>query len=374
MRHELNQEQLLMHDSIKQQVMMIQQEPAHSFKEKWKAIAQTGIIGIAVDPSQGGLGLGAFDQLVAFEALGRASSDNGFNFALAAHTLACVIPISKYASSEQASTILASFLNGSNICANAMTESESGSSVYQLQTKAHLQNDNQYILNGSKTFISNGAIADYCLVYAETTANKGFFGGISAFLVPNNAYRCIQSYAKMGLESVDLSELLFEQSVVDVSCLLSKAGGGGFIFNESMEWERTCLAGLHIGAMERVMQQVIEFAKSRKSNGISISKYQAISHRIAEMQVLIDTSKTIAYSTARMLDKKLNVSRESSTTKLYVSEAVAKFMLEALHIFGASGYIKDYGIEQEVRDALAASIYSGTNDIQKNIISSNLGL
>lgn len=374
MKHELSNEQLTMQESIFDWVLKNISTQTLSFDEQWKSIAQVGIIGLAVAKDKGGAGLGAFDLLLSLEALAKSSKDNGLNFAVAAHTLACVLPIAKYGNEKQITEILPRLINGDAICANAMTESESGSSVYQLQTKATENTSDTYQIQGTKTFITNGKVADYCLIYAETTANKGFFGGISAFILNKNQFICTQDFDKMGLSSASLAELHIPEITIPNNTLLGKKGAGAFIFNESMEWERTCIAGLHIGTMERVMQQVIQFVKTRKSNGISIHKYQAISHRIADMQVMIDTSKSLAYSSARMLDKQLNVSRESSTTKLYVSNCVRNFMLEALNIFGAYGYITEYGIEQEVRDALAASIYSGTNDIQKNIIVSNLGL
>ena len=373
MRHELSNEQITLQESIID-LVTTNFTPSLSFTEKWQILAQSGIIGIAIPTNQGGIGSGAFDLLVALESLSKASKDNGLNFALSAHILACVVPIAKYASSNQLEEIVPDLISGKKICANAMTESESGSSVYQLQTKAIELNPSQFQIKGSKTFITNGSIADYCLLYAETTPDKGFFGGLSAFILNKSQFNSIRNFDKMGLENATLSEIHIPDSIVDSSSLLGKKGAGAYIFNESMEWERTCIAGLHIGLMERVMKQLIQFVKNRKSNGLSISKYQAISHRIADMQVMIDTSKTLAYSTARMIDKKLNVSKESSTTKLYVSNCVKNFMLEAQNIFGAYGYIKEYGIEQDLRDSLAASIYSGTNDIQKNIIVSNLGL
>jgi alkylation response protein AidB-like acyl-CoA dehydrogenase len=374
MKHELSNEQLLMQDSIQNLIASKFVDKTLSFDDKWKIIASTDIIKIAVDKEKGGLGLGAFDLLLALESLSTASNDNGLNFAIAAHTLACVIPIAKYGSEFQINTLIPSLMNGTHICANAMTESESGSTVYELQTKATELDENTFRINGTKIFITNGAVADYILSYAETTAGKGFFGGISAFILDKNNFTCIQNFDKMGLESASLSEIFIDNKTISHQSLLGKKGAGGVIFNESMEWERTCIAGLHIGAMERVMKQVIDFAKTRKSGSQSISKNQAIAHAIVDMQVMIDTSRSIAYSTARMIDKKLNASRESSTTKLYVSECVKKFMLQAQSIFGAYGYIKEYGIEKEVRDALASSIYSGTNEIQKNIIASNLGL
>lgn len=374
MWHEFTPEQINLQESIGHLARSVCSNSNWTFQQKWQAIAQSGIIGISIEKEKGGAGLGAFDLFIALEALARSSEDNGFNFALAAHTLACVVPIAKYGSVEQLTTILPQLIDGRAICANAMTESESGSNPYDLQTKAVELTEGQYQINGCKTYITNGAIADYCLLYAETSANKGFFGGLSAFLIDKSKYKCTHEFEKMGLESAHLSEIRIENCLIDSNSLLNKKGAGAIIFNESMEWERTCIAGLHIGAMERVMKKTIQFVKSRKSNGISISKYQSISYRIADMQVMIDTSRALAYNTARMIDKQLNVSKESSTTKLYVSTCVKNFMLQALDIFAAAGYIKDFGIEKEVRDALAATIYSGTNDIQKNIILSNIGL
>jgi alkylation response protein AidB-like acyl-CoA dehydrogenase len=141
-----------------------------------------------------------------------------------------------------------------------------------------------------------------------------------------------------------------------------------------MEWERVCLTGIHLGAMQRVLNKTLDFVKQRKSLGQSIGKFQGISHAIAEMKMNLEVAKNYAYYAAWSLDHKKNVSMEAAIAKLFVSNSVKSFMLQAMQIFGAYGYIADYGIEQEVRDALASTIYSGTSEIQKNIIASNLGI
>jgi len=344
-----------------------------SVGDKWIYIANTGIIGTCVDVEYGGLGLSALDMILALEAMAKGSSDNGLSFAIAAHSLSCVIPINKYGSSIQKQNYLPDLISGKMIAANAMTESESGSDVFHLQCKA-IKNGENYILNGTKTFISNSASSSLVLTYAATNPDKGFFGGVSAFIVDEGDYKIGTQFKKMGLENCSLGEIIFEETKLTESNLLGKEGGGAFIFNHSMEWERICLAGIHLGAMQRVLNKTIEFVKQRKSLGQSIGKFQGVSHAIADMVSTLDVARNYSYRAAWCLDNKKNVSKEAAITKLFVSNTVKNFMLQAMQIFGGYGYIAEYGIEQEVRDAMAATIYSGTSEIQKNIIASNLGI
>ncbi len=371
MDFELSGDQKLLQETIFEATSSMSQ--SLSFEDKWQYIADTGIIGTCIDNEYGGLGLGATDMLIALEAMSKGSSDNGLSFAIAAHTLACVIPIHKYGTVHQKQQYIPSLIDGSMIAANAMTESESGSDVFNLQCKAK-KVEGQYLLNGSKTFISNSAASSLVLTYAETNPDKGFFGGLSAFIVEKDQYKIGASFKKMGLENCSLGEIIFEQSSLSETNLLGKEGGGAFIFNHSMEWERICLAGIHLGAMQRVLAKTIEFVKQRKSLGQSIGKFQGVSHTIADMVCTLDVARNYAYKSAWCLDHKKNVSKEAAITKLFVSNTVKNFMLNAMQIFGGYGYITEYGIEQEVRDAMAATIYSGTSEVQKNIIVSNLGI
>jgi alkylation response protein AidB-like acyl-CoA dehydrogenase len=344
-----------------------------TFLEKWKHISQSGIIGITVDSNFGGSSLGALDQVLAFEALARGNSDNGLSFAIAAHTLACVIPLNIYGTPVQKQNYFPALINGDLIMANAMTESESGSDVFNMQSTASKSGD-KYILNGIKTFISNSFYSRLVLVYASTNKDKGFFGGITAFLAEENTYSKGKIFTKMGLDSCSLGEIIFSDSGIPAVNILGQEGGGAVIFNHSMEWERICMAGIHLGAMQRVLEKTIDFVKQRKSSSQSISRYQSISHSVADMHAGLELAKNYTYKAAWMIDQKLPVGREASVVKLYVSNTVKDFMLKALQIFGGYGYITEFGIEQEVRDALAATIYSGTSEIQKNIIASYLGI
>jgi len=371
MNFELSEEQRLLQENIFEAARKMPHDA--DFNQKWKYVADTGIIGTVIDADYGGLGLGAIDMLIALEALGKGSVDNGLSFAIAAHTLACVVPIHKYGSVAQKDKYLSALMNGSMIAANAMTESESGSDVFNLQCKAIKENDD-YVLTGNKTFISNSAVSSVVLTYVATNPDKGFFGGLTSFIIDRKDYKIGQTFEKMGLENCSLGEIIFDGSRLSADAILGKEGGGAFIFNHSMEWERICLAGIHLGAMQRVMTKTIEFVKQRKSLGQSIGKFQGVSHAIADMQVALEVAQQYAYKSAWLLDHRKNISKEAAITKLFVSNSVKQFMLQALQIFGGYGYITEYGIEQEVRDSLSATIYSGTSEIQKNIIASNLGI
>lgn len=367
----LNEEQLLLQENIFESAKKT--ERSISNESRWKTVAATGISGLCIEEEFGGSGKGALEMIIALEAFAKGNPDNGLSFSLAAHTLACVIPIAKFGSTSQKKKFLPSLINGDLIAANAMTESESGSDVFNMLCKAVKKNEN-YLLNGTKTFVSNSTVANLVLTYALTNTEKGFFGGITAFLVEKNKFKTGTVFAKMGLESCPLGEIIFEDSGLTSDNILGKEGGGAVIFNVSMEWERICMAGIHLGAMKRVLDKTLEFVKTRKSQGKALSGFQSISHSLAGMATTLEVARTYAYKSAWLLDNQKSVGKEAAITKLFVSNSVKDFMLQAMQIYGGYGYTRDHGIEQEVRDALAATIYSGTSEIQKNIIAANLGI
>lgn len=367
----LNEEQLLLQDNIFKSAAKL--NSTISYESKWKTIARTGILGLCIDEEYGGSGKGAMEMIIALESFAKGNTDNGFSFSLAAHILACVIPISKYGTASQKKKYLSSLISGEMVAANAMTESESGSDVFNMRCKAIKSNGN-FVLNGSKTFISNSSIAGLVLTYALTNPEKGFYGGVSAFLVEKEKFKKGSVFSKMGLESCPLGEIIFDECILTSDSLLGIEGSGAVIFNNSMEWERICMAGIHLGAMQRVLDKTLEFVKTRKSRGQSISGYQSVSHALADMTTSLEVAKMYAYKCAWLLDNRKSAGKEAAICKLFVSNSVKDFMLKTMQIYGGYGYIKDYGIEQEVRDALAATIYSGTSEIQKNIIAANLGI
>jgi alkylation response protein AidB-like acyl-CoA dehydrogenase len=178
----------------------------------------------------------------------------------------------------------------------------------------------------------------------------------------------------MGLRTSPIGELVFDNVRVPKSAVLGKVGGGGPIFNQSMEWERTCLVAAHVGAMERLLEKAIEYAQTRKSYGQRIGQYQAVSHRIADIKVRLEAARLLTYRTATRLETSRTVGLDAAMTKLFVSESLVETALDTVRVFGGYGVMTEYGVERALRDAIPGTLYSGTNDIQRNIIARWLGL
>jgi alkylation response protein AidB-like acyl-CoA dehydrogenase len=344
-------------------------------RDLWHKCAGQKLTGLTIGTEYGGAGLDPISTILAMEAFGYGCEDGGLSFSVAAHLFATVIPIWKYASEEQKSKLLPSLCSGKKHGANAITEDENGSDVFNMNTTAIKHNDG-YILNGTKTYITNGSEADTILVYALTDKEKGFFGGITPFIIDSKitGFSVERIFNKMGLKTCIMSQLKFDNVFVPKENILNHVGSGATIFNYSMDWERVGIAALHVGVMQKLIEQVIAFAKNRQSQGESLSKKQVIAHRISDMKVRLEASRLLTYKAAFGLENdKLNT-LNASIAKVFVSESLIKTATETMHIFGAKGYLIEYDIERTVRDSLASTIYSGTSEIQRNIISKYLEL
>lgn len=308
-----------------------------------------------------------------FEAIGYSSKDGGLNFAMGAQTLAATIPFWIYASSEQKEKYFNQLKNGSLICANAITEPEAGSDIFSMKTSS-MKNGNTYTLNGLKSFCSSIKEADLAIVYAVTDKEKGAHGGISTFIIEKSHFNVGQTYSKMGLRTCSIGELILANSCVKESQLLGKEGAGLGIFTTAMDWERIGLSAIYVGTMHRLFEQSLAYAKTRSQGGKQIGKNQAVSHKIADMKTIIHTCRVLVYNVAKKLGKERTVSELASMCKLYVSESYIKICQDAMQIHGGNGYMEEYEIERCLRDAQASIIYSGTSEIQKNIIAKWNGL
>jgi len=354
----------------------MERDEAHAFPhELWLKCGSLGLQGLVVPQEYGGTGADALTTVIALEALGYGCEDGGLVFAICAHLLACVVPIWKHGSEEQKRRYLPELTSGRMIAVNAMTEPESGSDAFNMKTRAHADGDD-FVIRGVKTFSSNGPVANLAVVYAQTDPNRGYLGGVTAFLVEENTpgFKKGQTFQKMGLRSCPIGELVFDDVRVPRSAVLGQVGSGGPIFNQSMEWERTCLVGAHLGSMERLLDQAVEFAKTRKSFGQRIGAYQAVSHRIADMKVRLEAARLLTYRTATKLETSKSVGFDAAMTKLFVSEALVDTALATVRTLGGYGVMAEYGAERALRDSIAGTLYSGTNDMQRNIISRWLGL
>jgi alkylation response protein AidB-like acyl-CoA dehydrogenase len=342
--------------------------------EAWKKCAAFGIQGLPVSEEYGGQGADALTVVLVMEALGYGCRDNGLLFSLNAQMWSSEMPILRFGSEQQKQRYLPGLCDGSLIGVQAMTEPGSGSDAFNLATRADSV-DGGYLLEGSKTFITNAPIADVFVVFARTDPAKSF-AGISAFLVDRETPRLSvgRPLHKMGLRTSPMSEVFFSRCEVPAESLLGPAGGGMAIFNSSMDWERSCILASSIGTMERQLEECISYARERKQFGRAIGKYQAVSHRIAEMKVRLETARLLLYRLGWLRKQGRVAAMESAMVKLYLSECFVENSLDALRIHGGYGYMTEYEVERDVRDAIGSRIYSGTSDIQKNIVASHLGL
>jgi alkylation response protein AidB-like acyl-CoA dehydrogenase len=344
------------------------------FEAGWRKCAEFGIPGISMPEEYGGLGLDAMTSVATMEGLGYACKDSGLLFSLNSHIWTCESPINKFGSTAQKERYLPRLVAGTIKGGHAMTEPDSGSDAFSMRCKAEKKGD-RYLLNGSKTFITNAPIADILLVFAVTDRQKGF-AGISTFIVEKGfpGFSLGTPLDTMGLKTSPLGEVFLEECEVPEENRLGQEGAGSGIFNSEMEWERSCLFAAHLGAMESVLEACVRHARERKQFGKSIGKYQSVSHKIADMRVRVELSRLMLHKVASMKAQGKRAPLESAMAKLFISESYVQTCTDALHIHGAYGYSTEYDFERHLRDAIAGKIYSGTSEIQRNIIATFLGL
>ena len=344
-------------------------------RDLWLKCGGMGLQGLAVPEEYGGAGLDGLSSAIALEALGYGCRDGGLVFAICAHLLSCAIPIWKFGTAEQKDRYLPGLCDGTLIAVNAMTEPGSGSDAFAMTTRAESDGD-VFRINGTKTFSSNGPVADLALVFAITDAEKGYHGGVTAFLVEKGTkgFRLGQKFEKMGLRTSLISEMVFDDVCVSPDAVLGGVGAGAMLFTHAMDWERVCLFASHVGTMERLMEKAIEYARTRTQFGQPIGKFQAISHRIADMKVQLEAARLLTYKAAWRLERTRSVSLDACIAKLFVSESLVRTALGTVQIFGGYGFMVDYEVERALRDAVGSTLYSGTSEMQRNIIARWLGL
>ena len=342
--------------------------------EGWRKCGKFGIQGLPIPKEYGGSDAGILTTVCALEALGYGCRDNGLMFSLNAHMWASEVPLLHFGTPKQKERYLPKLVSGEWIGIHAMTEPGSGSDAYSLRSRAERHGD-CYVINGSKTFISNATYADVVIVFANLYPEKGP-AGVSAFIVEKGTpgFSVSRKLHKMGLRTSPMAELAFQDCAVPVENLLGKEGGGQAIFTASMEWERTCILASHLGAMQRTLETSVKYAKERTQFGQPIGQFPAIANKIAEMDVRLETARLILYKAAWLKEQGRHTLREASIAKLYVSESSVASALDAIQIHGGYGYMTEYQIERELRDAISSRIYSGTSEIQKKIIAGFHGL
>lgn len=343
-------------------------------QEGWDKCAQFGIQGLTLPQRYGGSDMDVLTSIAAMEGMGYACSDSGLLFSLNSHIWTCEMPILKFGTDDQKDKYLPGLANGSLKGGHAMTEPNFGSDAFGIKCKA-VKKGNTYVLNGTKTFITNAPLADILLVFAVTdTSNK--FAGLSVFLVEKSfpGFAIGTCEELMGLRTCPIGEVLLQECEVPEENRLGNEGAGAAIFNSEMEYERSCLFATHVGAMEKILEECIDYAKNREQFGKPIGNNQSISHKIADMKVRVELSRLILYKAAWMKAQGKRAPIESAMAKLYISESYLQNCLDAIQIHGGYGYSTELDFERHLRDSVAGRIYSGTSEIQKNIIAQFLGI
>jgi len=337
-------------------------------KTLWEKCSQLNLHGVFVSEKNGGLNYSLQDGLSLFESIGFSFRDNGLSFGIAAQQLSCAITIDKYASNENHIKLLNDIVNGKLIVAHAITEKSSGSNVFDLSSGYSLQNDNNSIsIKGEKTYCSNLPVADYMLCYSSALDDLGKNNVCSAFLISTRELGDIKYIDKMGLNTCLMGEVNFEINV-DTDALIGKEGTGVSMFQEAITYERLGMASLHLGTIERLINEAIEWVKNRKSGSTYLSSHQAITHNLVKLHNEWLTTRSYMYYLTSKENKFSKLFIHASILKDKVSELYVDSCLKILQIYGGLGYTKKNEIERMMRDAMASKIYSGTSEIQKEIV------
>lgn len=343
--------------------------------ELWMRAAKFGIQGMHIPEEFGGRG--AADILTAtsaMEAIGYGCPDGGLLLALNSQMWVVELPILHFGTEFQKSHFLPKLCSGQWKGAHGITEPDAGSDVFSMKTTAK-KVDGGYVLNGEKCLVTLAPLCDVAVVVASTNPARGKWG-VSTFLVENGfeGFARGENHSKMGLRTVPIGELHFKDCFVPESHLLGKEGEGFASFNYSLEFERCCILASQVGTMQRQLERAVAYAKKRAQFGKSIGKFQSVSNRIADMKVRLETARLMLHKVAWLKSKGKTAMMEAAILKLYLSECYAQSSEDAVRIHGGMGYLRENGIERDLRDAIGGLLYAGTSDIQRNIISGLMGV
>jgi alkylation response protein AidB-like acyl-CoA dehydrogenase len=342
--------------------------------EAWRACAKFGVQGLPVPAGLGGGGADILTTVLVMEALGYGCRDNGLLFSLNAQMWSLQMPLVKFGTPAQQQAYLPGLISGDLVGVHAMTEPDSGSDAFSMRTRAERKGGG-YLLNGTKLYITNAPVADVVLVFAAHPG-KPKMAGISAFLVEKGTpgFSVTRGLDKMGLRTSPMGEVVLEDCFVPAGNRVGSEGAGMAIFNSSMTWERSCILASAVGAMQRQLEECVGYARTREQFGQPIGKFQAVAGKVADMYLRVEAARLLIYQTAWLGQQGKSVLAEAAAAKLFTSEAWIQSSLDAVQLHGAYGYMKESGVERDLRDAVAGTIYSGTSEIQRVILARMLGI
>ena len=331
-----------------------------------KAMAQADLFALFIPEEYGGLGKKSLELCITVEELSKACLGVATTYASIALG---TYPILLYGSEEQKKKFLPDVASGKHLVAFGLTEANAGSDASGIQTTAKLEG-NEYVLNGTKQWITNGGEAELYTIIAITDKSKGPRGA-SAFIVEKGTpgFTFGKKENKMGIRASSTTELIFNNCRIPKENIISKQGMGFIIAMKTLDSSRTGVGAMGVGVAQGAIDEAISFAKNRVQFGQPITSFQAIQHMFADMQTQTEAARALVYSVARYIDSGAkDFSRASAMAKLFGTDVSMKVTTDAVQIMGGSGYMKDYPVEKMMRDAKILQIFEGANQIQRNVI------
>ena len=338
--------------------------------ENVKKMAELGMMGIPFPKELGGAGGDVLSYIITVEELSKVCGTTGV--IVSAHTSLCASLLYENGTPSQKEKYLIPLAKGEKIGAFGLTEPGAGTDAAGQQTTAVLDGDN-YILNGSKIFITNGGVADTFIVFAMTDKSQGT-RGISAFIVEKDfpGFSIGKKEDKLGIRASSTTELIFENCVVPKENLIGKEGKGFGIAMKTLDGGRIGIAAQALGIAEGAYEEAVKYMKERKQFGRPLSAFQGLQWMIAEMETKIEAAKLLVYKAAWLKQNKLPYSVDAAKAKLFAAEVAMDVTTKAVQIHGGYGYTKEYPVERMMRDAKITEIYEGTSEVQKMVISGSL--
>ena len=369
----LDEEQLMIRDLARQvaedKVMPVRAELDEREEFPWdimNALAQSDFMGIYIPEEYGGFGKGSFELILAIEELSRACL--GVSTTYAANALG-TYPILLYGSEEQKKKYLPDIASGKKLVAFGLTEASAGSDAAGVQTTANLEG-NEYILNGTKQWITNGGEAEVYTIIAMTDKNKGARGA-SAFIVEKDTpgFSFGKKENKLGIRSSSTRELIFENCPIPKENIIGRQGMGFIVAMKTLDNSRTGVGAQGVGVAQGAFESAVAYAKERQQFGHPIISIQAVQHILADMATEIEAARSLVYAVAKYIDSGVKeVSKVSAMAKVFATDVAMKVTVDAVQVMGGAGYMKEYPVEKMMRDAKILQIYEGTNQIQRNVI------
>ncbi|MGZ4664596.1 MAG: acyl-CoA dehydrogenase family protein, partial [Frankiaceae bacterium] len=332
----------------------------------WKALAAQGLAGLPIPEAYGGGGASIVECCLANEAIAECGHDAGFNLSLGAHWVIGTVPIWLHGSEELKQRWLPGLCDGALVGAWASTEPESGSDAGSIRTTAVLDGAD-WVLNGTKMFITNAPIADVCIVLARTDSDATAGTGISAFVVDTrtSGFSAGRELDKLGCRSSPTAEVVLQDCRVPADCMLGPQGEALWrVAFECFDWERTVMLAASVGGMAATLADAVRYAKERSQFGRRIASFQAVQHKLADMKINLETCRMAVYRAAWLKQRDLPHQTEASIAKALVGELSVRSALEAIQIHGGYGYTREYPVEQIYRDNRLNPIHEGTHGIQ----------